>query len=146
MGKGRAFITFRVAGFSLKAVCHDPAASELKVPCCNVSHAACFPLGPKHGAHACHPAAWICHPTALLLKRLGVPSSRRQPHGPGAFCAGIGKLRAATCLACPGHGLKRRKKTHLWVGVDPAFPLGSGTDAVLQCSAKYWNTKSILVD
>lgn len=32
---------------------------------------------------------------------------------------------------------------HLWMGTDPAFLLDSGTDAVLQCSGKYWNTANI---
>lgn len=148
---GRTFITFRVAGCSIRAICHDPAASELKVPCCSAAHAAWFPpalvesAGPKRKAHVWDLAAWICHPTVLFLQRLGAPSSRRQPCGPGVLCAASGKLRAATHLACPGLGLKWRNKTHLWVGMDPVFPLDTGTDAVLQCLGKFWNTRSIAV-
>lgn len=53
--------------------------------------------------------------------------------------------RAASHLACAGHGLKWRDKPQLWVGADPAPALDSGTDMVLQCPGRHWKAGSVAV-
>ena len=82
MGKGRAFISFRVAGFSLRAVCHDPAASQLKVPCCSAPHADWFPVALEWKA---------------LVPNMGLTPGTQQPGSaaPKPCCSGAGKRPAA---------------------------------------------------
>lgn len=82
MGKDGAFITFRIAGFQ-----HHPAASELKVPCCNAPHAAWFPLAlewkglvPNTGLTpgTRQPGSAAPQPCCSSLE---APKSPRQPRG-----------------------------------------------------------------